>query len=79
MNPIIKEIPLPEFDLSLSVMRIMNMTRILQVEKSMRLHGQLQPVVARVHEGGYQLIDGFKRFYAAEDLMMGPFSAVCWR
>lgn len=48
----------------------MNMTRILQVEKSMRLHGQLQPVVARVHEGGYQLIDGFKRFYAAEDLMM---------
>jgi ParB/RepB/Spo0J family partition protein len=51
-------------------MRIMNMTRILKVEKSMRLHGQLQPVVARVHEGGYQLIDGFKRFYAAEDLMM---------
>jgi len=51
-------------------MRIINMTRILQVEKSMRLHGQLQPVVARVHEGGYQLIDGFKRFYAAEDLMM---------
>ena len=51
-------------------MRIMNMTRILQVEKSMRLHGQLQPVVARVHEGGYQLIDGFKRFYAAEDLLM---------
>ena len=48
----------------------MNMTRILKVEKSMRLHGQLQPVVVRVHEGGYQLIDGFKRFYAAEDLMM---------
>jgi len=48
----------------------MNMTRILQVEKSMRLHGQLQPVVARVHEGGYQLIDGFKRLYSAEDLMM---------
>ena len=48
----------------------MNMTRILKVEKSMRLHGQLQPVVVRVHEGGYQLIDGFKRFYAAENLMM---------
>lgn len=51
-------------------MRIMNMTRILKVEKSMRLHGQLQPVVVRVHEGGYQLIDGFKRFYAAENLVM---------
>jgi ParB/RepB/Spo0J family partition protein len=67
----IEEISISEFDLSLSGMRIMNMARILQVEKSMRLHGQLQPVVARVHEGGYQLIDGFKRFYAAEDLMMG--------
>jgi ParB family transcriptional regulator, chromosome partitioning protein len=51
-------------------MRIINMARILEVEKSMRLHGQLQPVVARVHEGGYQLIDGFKRVYAAEDLIM---------
>lgn len=42
----------------------------MQVEKSMRLHGQLQPVVARVHEGGFQLIDGFKRVYAAENLMI---------
>jgi ParB/RepB/Spo0J family partition protein len=66
----IEEISLPEFDLSLSGMRIMNITRILQVEKSMRLHGQLQPVVARVHEGNYQIIDGFKRYAAAEDLMM---------
>jgi ParB family transcriptional regulator, chromosome partitioning protein len=66
----IEEIGLSEFDLTLSGMRIMNMPRILKVEKSMHLHGQLQPVVARIHEGGYQLIDGFKRFYAAEDLMM---------
>jgi len=66
----IEEISIAEFDLSLSGMRIMNMTRILKVEKSMRLHGQLQPVVARVHEGGYQLIDGFKRLYSAENLMM---------
>ena len=70
MSSRIEEIAIAEFDLSLSGMRIMNMTRILQVEKSMRLHGQLQPVVVRVHEGGYQLIDGFKRFYAAEELMM---------
>jgi ParB family chromosome partitioning protein len=70
MNPIIQDIPLPEFDLSLSTMRIFNMTRVLQIEKSMRLHGQLQPVVARVHEGNYQIIDGFKRYASAEDLMM---------
>lgn len=66
----IEDIPLAEFDLSLSEMRVMNMVRVLHIEKSMRLHGQLQMVIARVHEGGFQLIDGFKRLYAAEDLMM---------
>ena len=70
MNTTIEDIPLSKFDLSLSGMRIMNITRILQVEKSMRLHGQLQPVIAREHEGIFTLIDGFKRLYAAEDLMM---------
>lgn len=70
VNTIIQEISLSEFDLTLSELRIMNHARILQVEKSMQLHGQLQPVVARVYHGGYQLIDGFKRFYAAEDLMI---------
>lgn len=41
-----------------------------QIEQSMRLHGQLQPVVVRVHEQGYQVIDGFKRVYIALDLMI---------
>ena len=63
VNTIIQEIPLSEFDLTLSELRIMNHARILQVEKSMQLHGQLQPVVVRVYHGGYQLIDGFKRYY----------------
>jgi ParB/RepB/Spo0J family partition protein len=70
VNTTIEEIPLSKFDLSLSGIRIMNQFRILQVEKLMRLYGQLQPVVAREYEGNYQIIDGFKRFYAAEDLMM---------
>jgi len=66
----IEDIELGDFDLSLSEIRIMNMARIVQVEKSMRIHGQLQPVIARVHNGGYQLIDGFKRYYASETLLM---------
>lgn len=70
MNTTIEDIPLSKFDLSLSGIRIMNQSRILQVEKLMRIYGQLQPVVARDYEGNYQIIDGFKRFYAAEDLMM---------
>ena len=51
-------------------MRLINETRTLQVERSMRVHGQLQPVVARVHEGGIQLIDGYKRLTVAEVLIM---------
>ena len=70
MNSQIKEISIGDFDLSLGQMRIMNMSRILEMEKSMRLHGQLQPVVARMHGGGIQLIDGYKRLYAAEALLM---------
>ncbi|MEI8356212.1 MAG: ParB/RepB/Spo0J family partition protein [Deltaproteobacteria bacterium] len=70
MKTTIQEIPLSEFDLTLSEMRIMNRSRVLQIEKSMSVHGQLQAVVARVHTGGIQLIDGFKRLYAADDLMM---------
>jgi ParB/RepB/Spo0J family partition protein len=66
----IEEIPIAEFDLSLSGLRIMNIARIEQIEKSMHLHGQLQPVVARVNEGRYQIIDGFKRVYIAMDLMI---------
>jgi ParB/RepB/Spo0J family partition protein len=66
----IKEISIGDFDLSLGEMRIMNMSRIHQVEKSMRIHGQLHPVVARVHEKGIQLIDGFKRVYACEALLL---------
>lgn len=70
MRDQIKEIGIYDFDLSLAEMRIMNMSRIHQVEKSMGIHGQLHPVVARVHENGIQLIDGFKRVYACESLLL---------
>jgi len=79
MKPGIEEIPIEKFDLSLMAMRIINTTRILQVERSMKAYGQLQPVVARVHEGGVQLIDGYKRVAAAENLMMDTLSVVYWR
>jgi ParB-like chromosome segregation protein Spo0J len=46
VNPRIEEISLAEFDLSLSAMRIMNFGRVHQIEKSMMLHGQLQPIDA---------------------------------
>lgn len=70
MSPRIEDIPLSKFDLSLSEMRVMNIVRVAQVEKSMRMHGQLQAVVARLHNGNFQIIDGFKRLYVAQDLML---------
>jgi len=66
----IEDIRIEDFDLSLMELRLINETRTLQVERSMKVHGQLQPVVARVHEGGIQLIDGYKRLAAAEVLVM---------
>jgi len=68
--PRIEVIPTLALDLSLSELRIMNVNRMDQIEQSMRLHGQLQPVVVRVHEQGYQVIDGFKRVFTAIDLMI---------
>ena len=70
MSHRIEDIPLSKFDLSLSEMRVMNIARVTQVEKSMRQHGQLQAVVARPCNGRFQIIDGFKRLYVAQDLMM---------
>ena len=70
MTPRIEDIRIEEFNLSLMGMRLINTTRILQLERSMKIHGQLQPVIARLYEGGIQLIDGYKRLSAAETLVM---------
>lgn len=64
----IENISLEKFDLSLSGIRVMNKSRIRQVERSMAIHGQLQPVVARICPEGYQIIDGLKRYFSAENL-----------
>jgi ParB family transcriptional regulator, chromosome partitioning protein len=68
--PRIEVIPTLALDLSLSELRIMNVSRKEQIEQSMRLQGQLQPIIVRAHDDGYQVIDGFKRVYAAMDLMI---------
>jgi ParB family chromosome partitioning protein len=68
--PRIEVLPTALLDLSLSDLRILNVSRKEQIEQSMRQQGQLQPIIVRVHEGDYQVIDGFKRVYAAMDLMI---------
>ena len=70
VNIKIEDIRVEEFDLSLAGMRITNPESVTRVHDSMWLHGQLQPVVAREHEGRYQVIDGIKRVYSAVELMI---------
>jgi ParB family transcriptional regulator, chromosome partitioning protein len=70
MLPRIEVIPTLALDLSLSDLRIMNIGRIEQIKPSMRHQGQLQPIIVRAYEGGYQVIDGFKRVFIAMDLMI---------
>jgi ParB/RepB/Spo0J family partition protein len=67
---IVKMIGLDLFDTSLSVYRLLYPTQIKWMKQSLERMGQLQPVVARETEKGYQLIDGFKRYYASEQLAM---------
>jgi len=67
---IIVEIYLEKIDLSLKEMRVIRDEQILTMTRSLKRNGQLQPVIVRKVEGVYQLIDGFKRYYAAEELEM---------
>ena len=68
MNALLQEISVDDFDLSLSEFRFCNPERSFQIEQQMWLSGQLQPLVVRPVDGKYQIIDGFKRYYAALDI-----------
>ena len=67
---VLTTISLERFDTSLSVYRLVFPSQIKQMKQSLERMGQLQPVITRESESGYQLIDGFKRYYAAEKLAM---------
>lgn len=64
----IVEINLEKIDLGLKKMRMLREEQIRVMMRSMKRNGQLQPVVVRKGEAHYQLIDGFKRYYASEEL-----------
>jgi ParB family chromosome partitioning protein len=72
MEPVeeIRSIPLEHFDTSLSIYRLAFPSQIKHMKQSLERMGQLTPVITRQSETGYQLIDGFKRYYAAEKLAM---------
>ncbi len=66
----IAELALPALGQRFAALRIANPSAESSVLKSMQKYGQLSPVVANraEGEGTYELLDGFKRFRAAQKL-----------
>jgi ParB-like chromosome segregation protein Spo0J len=63
-------ITLPQLDQRFAALRIVNPAAEAAVLQSMQKYGQLSPVVANRGDGPgrYELLDGFKRFRAAQKL-----------
>ncbi len=77
MGDTIEDILLSDFDPCLSALRIVNQTRVRQMEQSLTRHGQLQPLIVRRHEDKFQIIDGLKRYYAAKNLCLELLQGRC--
>lgn len=61
-------IKIEDIDTSLSAMRLMRPIQVKDMVSSLRQLGQLQPVIVRKEADQYQLIDGFKRYYAGQEI-----------
>lgn len=59
---------LEEIDTIFVIFRIHHPEAIGKIKKSMEHSGQHQPVIVRQGDDHYQLLDGFKRYYAAQQL-----------
>lgn len=60
-----RSIPIEGIGTDFSCYRLSSPARVSAMERSLSSSGQLYPVVVRLHQGAYQLLDGFKRYYAA--------------
>ena len=64
-----KRLKLDQLDNSLCDLRITRPGEQEKMCRSLRLSGQLNPLIVRVTDGdSYQILDGFKRYYSAKDL-----------
>jgi len=76
MSQTILSIVMKEIDVSLSRLRLSNPGQIKKTRVSMEENGQLHPVLLRKTDTGYQLLDGFKRYYAADQLGWNTIEAI---
>jgi len=63
-----KPIKLEDLDTSLSCLRIIRPVQLKMMQESLERLGQLNPVVVRREDNIFQVLDGFKRYWAAERL-----------
>lgn len=63
-----QKMAIEQIDITLSELRLTRPAQIKSMQDSLVRLGQLHPVVVRKTESGYQLLDGFKRYYASQDL-----------
>jgi ParB/RepB/Spo0J family partition protein len=63
-----QSIKLEAIEDTLSSMRLTRPEQVRAMRHSLESAGQLQPVIVRKLQSTYQLLDGFKRFYAGGDL-----------
>ncbi len=61
-------IEIGKIDRSFSEMRLTRPEQIAWMQNSLKAVGQLRPVVVRKEKGVYQMLDGFKRYYACQAL-----------
>lgn len=61
-------VDIKKIDDTLSSLRLTRPEQITRMQKWLDQVGQLQSVVVRKHGSGYQLLDGFKRYYGAQAL-----------
>ncbi len=66
-----KSLKLDAIDTSFSGMRLTRVDQIKKMQSSLETIGQLQPIVVRPEGSVYQILDGFKRYYASQDLKWG--------
>lgn len=67
---------LDQFDLDLERLHCAKDTAVVRMARSLLQKGQLTPVVTTEHRDRYLLVDGFKRYRAAEKLGQMSLSAV---
>jgi len=63
-----KRLKLAELETTLSTLRITRPADLERMRQSLERSGQLNPVIVRLSDSNYQILDGFKRYYIAQDL-----------